>query len=193
MHRQPHHTDFGLFKTERKREKACLRVFIECSLRARRMLHAVSLNKAFIWYLTQQDFEAALFNRCTAWSDLTEVPRLEITSFWSKFHQSKWLPQSRLLFHVCDLEKPLICIKCPKYIHKTSIQWPPELLFWTPPGSQGELESLSQLWSPQLWDKQASCSRWHTLVRWVHVSKKCENFVQTSVAKSEGFQLRHDT
>lgn len=106
-----------------KEKKGAWMCLFVCSLRARRMLHAVSLNKAFIWYLTQQDFEAALFNRCTDWSDLTEVPRLEITSFWSKFHQSTWLPQSRLLFHVCDLKKLLICINCPKYIHKTSIQW----------------------------------------------------------------------
>lgn len=118
MHLQPHDTDFGTVQDRMRKGKGVPACVYVCSLRARRMLHAVSLDKAFIWYLTQQDFEAALFNRCTDRSDLTEVLRLEITSFWSKFHESKWLPQSRLLFHVCDLKKLLICINCPKYIIK---------------------------------------------------------------------------
>lgn len=123
-----------LFKTESERERVPARAY--CVLTEGQTHVTCCLTQQGI-YMTSHSagLWAALFNRCTAWSDLAEVPRLEITSFWSKFHQSKWLPQSRLLFHVCDLKKPLICIKCPKYIHKTSIQWTPELLFWTPPGS----------------------------------------------------------
>ena len=159
-HLQPHHTDFGTVqdRTWKKKKNACMCLL--CVYWGPDTSYMLSHStRPFIRYFTQQDFEAALFDRCTDLSGLTKVPRLDITSFWSQFHQSKWLPQSRLLFHVCDLKKPLICINCPKYIHKTSIQWIPELLFWTPQGSQGELkESLSQLWSSHLWNNQASCS-----------------------------------